>query len=116
MPNLIPGIGRPSRLQLGFHGEAERHPGGQASQRHNGGSSLACLDEVRKKIDTEIVFSHIHYYGSKSCLLELHEHDDISHDDGTEAQKFPSGEVDVAQKVEGGRVGHPPGEDLQFGQ
>ena len=48
-------------------------------------------------------------------MLELHEHDDISHDDGTEAQKLPSGEVDVAQKIEGCRVGHPPREDLQFG-
>ena len=52
----------------------------------------------------DIIIAH----KSKSCLLELHEHDDVSHDDGTEAQKFPSSEVDVAQEIEGCRVGHPP--------
>ena len=45
---------------------------------------------------------------SKARLFELHEHDDVSHDDGAEAQKLPPLQVDVAQKIEWCRVGHPP--------
>ena len=51
---------------------------------------------------------------SKSRLFKLHEHDDVSHDDGAEAQELPSLQVDVAQKVEWRWVGHPSREHLQF--
>ena len=53
---------------------------------------------------------------SKARLLELHEHDDVSHDDGAEAQKLPSLQVNVAQEIEWRWVGHSPGEHLQFSE
>ena len=54
--------------------------------------------------------------GSKARLFELHEHDDVSHDDGAEAQKLPSLQVNVAQEIEWRWIGHSPGEHLQFSE
>ena len=53
---------------------------------------------------------------SKARLLELHEHDDVSHDDGAEAQKLSPLQVDVAQEIEWRWVSHSPGKHLQFSE